>query len=420
MNTLKQLKQRFVLFTMLVSVVLLATGITLLYHITRINLENDSIRTMEAVAASPAQAGEDLPEKEENQDPGPMVFELFRDADGNVTVVGGEGIEELSDEEYRKQLYSEAERGRNRTGVIADRSLRYLKSGGPGNGIVFSDMSAEEAMLGHLLQNSLVFAAAAILGLLFLSLVLARRAARPVEESFRQQRQFIADASHELKTPLTVILTDADLLSGEDLPEEDRDRLEADIFSMSRQMRGLVERMLDLARTENAGSTRMEPVDLSEAVKDACLTFEPVCFEQGHPLESRITPGIMVSGDRDQLTQLVQIFLDNAVKYADLGGGITLSLAPVEGHAGARYAEIAVSNPCSDLSPDDAEKLFRRFYRSDRARAMDRSYGLGLSIAQAVTENHGGQIRCEIADGTVTFRVRLRRRERSGISVSFL
>ncbi len=411
MNTLRQLKLRFVLFTMMITSVLLAAGVLLLYHITRINLENDSIRTMEAVAMNPEFTDSRQPEGEEPEKPGPTVFELFRDAEGNIIVFGGEGMEDLTDESYLEQIYHEAERSRNRTGVIEDKSLRFYKSSGPGKGIVFSDMSAEEAMLCHLLRNSLVFAAAAFAVLLGISFLLARRAARPVEESFRQQKQFIADASHELKTPLTVILTDADMLSGENLPEEDRSRLAANILSMSRQMRGLIEQMLNLARTENAGSARMETVDLGEITEEAALAFEPVCFEQGHLLRSRIERGMLVNGDRNQLLQLVQILLDNAGKYADPGENIGLTLAPAEGRAGMKYVDLVVRNPCSGISPDEAEQVFCRFYRSDQARTMNHSYGLGLSIAQAVTENHGGQIRCEIADGMVAFRVRLRRKD---------
>ena len=206
-------------------------------------------------------------------------------------------------------------------GTIHSYGLRYLRRDyGLYERIAFVDMSMEQATLQEIMGSYLQIGLAALLLLLGVSILLARWATRPVAKAWQQQRQFLSDASHELKTPLTVILSNAELL--EAAPLEDRPARWADnIRSEAGQMKSLVEEMLTLARADNAVPTAvMGEVSLSDLATDCVLAFEPVAFEAGKPLESDITPDVTVTGDADKLRQLIGVLLDNAIKYGQAGG----------------------------------------------------------------------------------------------------
>ena len=276
-------------------------------------------------------------------------------------------------------------------GVVQDYHLRYLRQH---NGLywklAFVDMSMEQAMLREMMGSYLFIALTAFLLLLGVSVILARWATRPVERAWKQQRQFLSDASHELKTPLTVILSNAELLSA--LPLEERPaRWTDNILSESRQMKNLVEEMLTLARGDNGThAPLLEEVSLSDAAGDCALAFEPVAFEAGKPLDFRVAEDVRVLGDRDHLRRLVSILLDNAIKYGGPGGTITLTLERLE-----RQARLTVSNPGEPIPPEQLPRLFERFYRADASRGEQSGFGLGLSIAALIAQEHKGTLRAE-------------------------
>ena len=173
---------------------------------------------------------------------------------------------------------------------------------------------------------------------------------------------------------------------------------------MSRQMRGLVEDLLELARVDDGiARTVWTRVDLSRLVSDAVLPFEPLFFEQGLSLETQVEPGITFKGCADQLRQLPEILLDNALKYSHPNTTVTLTLR----RRGYSHCVLAVSNLGDALSQEELQNIFKRFYRADKARAMNHSYGLGLSIAQSICDLHHGTIRAESAGGVNTFTVDL-------------
>ena len=276
-------------------------------------------------------------------------------------------------------------------GVIQGYGLRYLRrDNGLYQRLAFVDMSMERAMLREMMGSYLRIALAAFLLLLGASAALARWATGPVERAWRQQRQFLSDASHELKTPLTVILSNAELLSA--LPLEERPARWADnILSESRQMKRLVEEMLTLARADNmAQPALLAEVSLSDLAEDCALAFEPVAFEAGKALEYRVAEGVLVLGDGDKLRRLISILLDNAVKYGAEGGTVALSLEKTE-----RQARLTVSNPGEPIPPEQLGRLFERFYRADASRGEKDGFGLGLSIAAAAAQEHRGSLRAE-------------------------
>ena len=236
-----------------------------------------------------------------------------------------------------------------------------------------------------------------------LSFLLARWAVKPVETAWNQQRQFVADASHELKTPLTVILTNAELLQEPEYDEQARSRFVDSIMTMSRQMRGLVESLLELARVDNGGQNMVfSRLNFSELVSDALLPFEPVYFEKGLTLESNVEENLFVKGSQQHLKQVADILLDNASKYASADSTVRVILRRQGSHC-----LLSVASAGDAISREDLKNIFKRFYRMDKARSMNHSYGLGLSIADSIVGKHGGKIWAESADGVNTFFVQL-------------
>jgi len=207
---------------------------------------------------------------------------------------------------------------------------------------------------------------------------------KPVDTAWKQQKQFVADASHELKTPLTVIQTSTELLMQTE-EQAERVRFGSSILEMSHRMKLLVEDLLILARADNGQTlNNVTSVDLSRIVSDALLPFEPIFFEAGLRLTSRISEGIICYGDGGKLRQLIDILLDNARKYSADGGETTLSL-----QKNSKNVILQVVNPSEPLSVQQCRDIFKRFYRVDSARTGGESFGLGLSIAREILERHG-------------------------------
>ena len=317
-----------------------------------------------------------------------FVVEIWND--GTVYVTGGT-YDNLENTKILQDILTECIQQGKTQGRIDQYRLRYLnQDNGLYRKIAFVDMSMEQALTREMLRPYAVIAAAAFLLLLGISVLLAHWATRPVERAWTQQRQFLSDASHELKTPLTVILSNAELLEAS--PLADRPARWADnIHSEARQMKRLVEEMLTLARADNMTHTAvLSEVSLSDIAADCALAFEPVAFEAGKPLEYHLAEDAVVLGDGDKLRQLISIFLDNAIKYGAEGGTITLTLQKTD-----RQAKITVSNPGDPIPPQQLRRLFERFYRADASRGEKSGFGLGLSIAAAIAKEHKGIVKAE-------------------------
>ena len=310
---------------------------------------------------------------------------------GNRAYVTGGTYADLENTEELQAILQECLSRTETEGTLSRYHLRYLRQD---NGlylkIAFVDMSMEVSVLRSMMIPYVMIASAALLLLFGVSVLLSHWAVRPVEKAWRQQRQFLSDASHELKTPLTVILSNAELL--EAAPLEERPARWADnIHSEARQMKTLVEEMLTLARADNmVRPTVMEPVSLSDVAADCALSFEPVAFEAGKVLDYQLAEDITVLGERDKLRQVVSILLDNAIKYGADGGTIRLSLEKTD-----RQARLTVSNPGQPISPEQLPNLFERFYRADASRGEKSGFGLGLSIADSIVREHKGTLKAE-------------------------
>ena len=395
---LKRLKIKFVCIFMIIVTVMLGVIFGTVISMTHRNIEQHSISAMRDIAVPPNPPG--MPDKE-FAPPSIPHFSLLVTPDGEF-IAEDNGSFDLSDEEYLNSLFEYAESQNEESGVIPDTSLRYFRNKTPmGNSYIFTDISAEADMLEGLYKTSIIIGVVAFVLFFVISIFLANWAVKPVEEAWNKQKQFIADASHELKTPLTVITTNAELMKSEE-SDENKNKFTDNILTMSKQMRGLVESMLEIARLDNGALKKEFAVfDLSETVSDAVLPFEALFFEKEQNFSCEIEQGIRINGNLEQVKQVVDILLDNANKYAAAKSDVKLILKK----HGRNQCRLSVGNEGEAIPEEELKNIFKRFYRGDKTRQMNNSYGLGLSIAESIAQEHSGKIFAESKNGINTFTV---------------
>ncbi len=315
---------------------------------------------------------------------------LFSSGDSYTAYITGGTYDDLENTPQLTDIISQC-LGQNQTsGTIGDYNLRYMvNSTGLMVQIAFVDTSIEQSTMESMGMALMQVCIAAFFGLFILACWLSRWVVRPVEQAWQQQRQFLADASHELKTPLTVILSNAQLLDSLAL-KQPADRWIDNIHYESQQMKSLVEQMLTLAHTDQMATPTLTPLSLWEVVTDCVLSFEPVAFEAGKPIEDVLAPEVQVLGDGRKLHQLVSILLDNAIKYGAPGCPITVTLQRRD-----KQAKLVVSNQGNPIPPAQLKRLFERFYRADQSRGEQAGFGLGLSIAATMAKEHKGTLKAE-------------------------
>lgn len=400
---LKRLRIKFVIVIMSIVSLLFAAIFGLVMHLTKSNIERESIQMMRAMAFRPPTASF-LPGPDNVPENIRLPFFMVRiTEEGEIEKTGGDYYD-LTDDNVLKKLVSKADSDPRQIGILHDYSLRYLKTErGNERIIVFADISSEKAMIKLLIRNSLIIGMIGYAVIFLISLFLAKWVTKPVEKTWLEQKQFIADASHELKTPLTVIMTNAEMLTDRSYTESDRDSFTRNILSTSKRMRGLVESLLELARLDNnRTAVTMEKVDYSKLINNSLLPFEPLFYENNMELVSEIDENITVEGDKEKLRQVITILLDNALKYCDPADRVTVRLKGMP-----TSCELSVSGRGTPLSKEDCCNIFKRFYRVDQSRNDSQSYGLGLSIAESIINEHNGKIWAESENGCNTFYVLL-------------
>lgn len=270
--------------------------------------------------------------------------------------------------------------------------------------ISFIDITDSSYTLTRLLITLFVVGIIVIFIFFGVSFYFANRSIGPIEEYWQKQKQFVADASHELKTPLAIISanTDALLANSEDTVHSQKKWVNY-IQSETDRMSKLVNDMLYLAKVEDIHETQM-PFDLSGTVLNAIASMEAIIYENGIQLTQKIAPGIFVLGDEEKIKQTVLILLDNAIKYVNEHGTINVELNRFRNNA-----VFSIQNSGEGIPTDKLQRVFDRFYRCDPSRAQETGgYGLGLSIAKAVIERSGGSISAESSDGSTTFSFELK------------
>ena len=254
---------------------------------------------------------------------------------------------------------------------------------------------------GKLLRQ-LILSLAMLLGIEIIILFISKRLTvwiiKPVRESFEKQKQFIADASHELKTPLAVIMASSDALEAE--PQEQK--WIANIKSESEKMNKLITSLLDLAQSDDyTDKLELEECNLSKLTESSVLPFEGIMFEKSLTLDYDIDDDIKIKADSEKIKQLIGIIIDNAISHSRKNEQVFVSLKKAE-----QTTTLEITNTGDPIAPGDEEKIFERFYRGDKSRNRDDNrYGLGLAIAKNIVTAHGGKISAQSNGDKTIFKI---------------
>lgn len=324
-------------------------------------------------------------------------FMVWLDGKDEVTRMNTDAIASLSEDEVEEYAAQALEKGAQRGWVL---EYRYkVTETDEGVAIVFVNGSSNQNITNRLLLTAfLVLFGSAVL-ILALTVILSKRAVRPVAESYEKQKQFITDANHELKTPLTLILSNLDIVESELGKNEWLD----DIRSEGERMGLLINQLVALCRMDESEShLTLAPFDLSEAVSDTVSEFQTLAAERDQTLTARVEPGISYRGDEALVRRLAAILLDNAVKYCDPGGDIRVELFQ------RRHPVLVVENTYAQVDRLELDKLFDRFYRADPARTFTGGFGVGMSIAQSIARSHRGSIHVYRKKERIGFRAELK------------
>ena len=230
---------------------------------------------------------------------------------------------------------------------------------------------------------------------------------KPARDSFRKQKEFIADASHELKTPLAVIMASAEELSKRDKPEKGSDeKLLDNILYESDRMNKLIAQLLSLSKLEEGTQLSYAEEDLSKLAEKTALAYEAVAFEQGIGIDTDISKHVNFICNKEEMEKMLSILLDNAIRHSYKDTAVRVELKEIREHINIR-----IVNKGDPIPEGDEEKIFERFYRGDTSRnRTDNRYGLGLAIARSIAEKHHGDIRARSEDGSTVFEIDLKKK----------
>lgn len=317
------------------------------------------------------------------------TFSVLLDENRNILSISKNNVDVTDD--FVKEVVKAALETNEEVGVFWDSQLRYLVRDTPeGTKIAFADMNRELDRMANLLTTMTLVGIGALGAFLLVSLYLAKWALKPVDEAWEKQKRFVADASHELKTPLTVILANTGiLLSHKDETIKSQEKWVNYTEAEANRMKKLVDDLLFLAKYDADHKPELQSaVNLSDVLWSTILPFESVAFEAGVAIDAEITPDLSLEGNEGQIRQLGVILLDNACKYAGKGGRIKVSLSKV-----SEGILLKVNNTGQPISEDHLAHIFDRFYRAESARTRETGgYGLGLAIASTIVETHCGKI----------------------------
>lgn len=337
-------------------------------------------------------------------------FSVIVTADGAMLLQEG-NYNSFPDQAFLDEVILLGMDGRGETGFLPEYSLKYFREARPeGVFLAFADTSYSETMMESVWQ----YGAAACVGIWLLFFVLswffAGWAVRPLEKAMTAQKEFVANASHELKTPLTILAANTELLSGHiSGRDEESDKWLENMKQECQEMRKLVESLLTLARSD-AGTGKKKAFsrfDFGELLMEELLTFEPVFYQAGRMLsyedleESR---EFFVNGNREELKQLLQVLLDNAVRYSNPQSATTVSME----ETGRGGFCLQVKSHGTPIPKEQREAVFERFYRGDTSRASGFGCGLGLSIAKEIARERKAVLGLTCEDGANCFYLKMR------------
>ena len=381
-----KLKKRLILINMSLLTMVFVLIFGTIYVATAISAEKDLEHELINIMSNPRKMAPNLAMKLNN-----IIIEL--DSNNNIAQV----ISYIElDKTILQETITEVVNNENRLGKIniEGSSYGYLKEyNTKGVKIVLVSRQEKVDMLMNLLRVFIVIGSISLILLLLLSIYLTNKTIKPIKESFEKQKQFIADASHELKTPLTIISTNTSLiLSDSSKTVESQSKWINYINNQVERMAKLIDEMLSLAKLDtNKELIEFTPFDISKLMNNILLTFEAVIFENNIEFLSNIEEDIIIKGDKESIKKVLHILLDNAIKYTNKNGRIEVNL-----YQDKNKIKLKVKNTGEGIRKEELEKIFERFYRVDTSRARETGgYGLGLSIAKSIVESHNGKIYAE-------------------------
>ena len=315
--------------------------------------------------------------------------------DGETAVIENDEDSVYTDSELINIANDVKNNEKGRTGEL----LYIVTANGNERIVSFMDNTVFTDSFSRLFRFTLLFGVIAIIIITFISVYIAGRIVSPMEETYKKQKQFTADAGHELKTPIAAVSANAEMLRR----EIGENKWLSNIEFENGRMKTLVTELLELARNENKTADR-KPTDLSHLAVGTILPLEASAFEKGVMIESNIEDGIIANIDESSIGQLITILVDNAISHTSAKDGematVKVNLSLIKGNA-----VLSVSNPGKEIPKDSRDKIFERFYRADSSREFTGHYGLGLAIAKSIADLNGAKISVSCYDGLVCFNV---------------
>jgi signal transduction histidine kinase len=320
---------------------------------------------------------------------------VFLGDDQTVLRLYNDNSSGYSDQELSKLAIALREKG-DKKGTYQDFTY-FIRAKNNGIYVAFSNDVFQNTYLDTLFVNILIFGSIGLILLFLVSVWLSKWLIIPLEAAFNKQKQFISDASHEIKTPLAIISSNADALER----EVGKNKWLEYIQNETQWMNKLINNLLQLSTIDSYVDYSQKKFNYSEIVKSVVLPFEGLMYEKNIQLVDLIDESIYIAGDSIQLGQLISILLDNAINHTEAGGKITVKLTKQHDKR-----VLSVANTGKEIPPSEQKLIFERFYRADKARTRGNgNYGLGLAIANAIIHRHNGKITVTCKNQMTTFTV---------------
>ncbi|NJP40173.1 hypothetical protein HCH52_03800 [Oscillospiraceae bacterium HV4-5-C5C] len=397
---LPRLKRQFIIISLSLITLILVAALSIIYYTFR----NQQISQTQLVLNEVIENGTSskVPLSPDNSKEEVNIPTLFVEISGGKVYAIGSDFN--VDDQSAVQTLVQAALDQGKTeGILSDYNLRFLLHyyNDAHVRIAFADRTHEVSSMRTLSRNLLLGGSFMWLTFLLISFFLSSWALKPVERAWQQQKQFIEDASHELKTPLTVMVADLSLIRQQ--PDSSVAQQEHWLDSMdqsARSMTALINNLLTLARLEQPElKLDLLPLDLSRLLTEVCLNLEAMAFEADKPLKTDIREHLWIRGDKAQLMTLLGTLVENAVKYGQPGRDILIRLFLLEEHE----VQVQIRNWGQVIEPEQMKHVFDRFYRVDEAREHETGgFGLGLSIAQRIAGLHHATIQVNSSQETGT------------------
>ena len=393
---MKKLKNKIflVLFSMLTIFVLMILIIyNVILYINEFNGLKESVDTIESITSRPFYQTDFYDKELMFMDLD--VYIIRFDSDMNITSVYNYSDDDLTSEDI-VNITKQYNKSYSRLEQINLFSAKYVLLMNPRNELIIINIEDINAKLVLSAQVSILIFVLIELLTVYIVKMLTNWLIRPVEEAFLKQKQFIFDASHELKTPLSVIMTSAECLSKNPKETKWLDNIQSETERMNK----LVLDLLNLAKYDNSYENRvLSVIDLSKLVEKSVLTFESLIYDKGLNLKYHIDQDVNFKCVDSEMKQLVEILVDNAIKHAYDKSTITVDLIKKKDEI-----SLVVKNRGDKIPKEEQSKIFERFYRSDNSRNRNENrFGLGLAIAKNIVLSHNGKIYVECKNGYTSF-----------------